>query len=164
MTYTVYHPPMIYNLWPEDGLKQRPKHVVRLNKTTKTSCKMNDEISLKFSSRGSVQAFRTQARGFKPGQSRRIFKGKEKSSACQIFEFRKRRGISWLVELCLSPPQKKISLLHGVNYYSYEIYNALIKNSLLYGSETWRLTKNIKRRVKATEMDALRRSSRISRK
>jgi hypothetical protein len=33
----------------------------------------------------------------------------------------------------------------------------------LYGSETWRLTEN-KRRVKATEMDALRRSSRISRK
>jgi hypothetical protein len=34
----------------------------------------------------------------------------------------------------------------------------------LYGSETWRLTENSKRRVKATEMDALRRSSRISRK
>jgi len=44
------------------------------------------------------------------------------------------------------------------------IYNALIKNSLLYGSETWRLTKNNKRRVVATEMDAFRRSSRISRK
>jgi len=44
------------------------------------------------------------------------------------------------------------------------IYNALIKNSLLYGSETWRFTENNKRRVEATEMDALRRSSRISRK
>jgi len=44
------------------------------------------------------------------------------------------------------------------------IYNALIKSSLLYGSETWRLTENNKRRVEATEMDALRRSSRISRK
>jgi len=44
------------------------------------------------------------------------------------------------------------------------IYNALIKSSLLYGSETWRLTENNKRWVKATEMDALRRSSRISRK
>ena len=43
------------------------------------------------------------------------------------------------------------------------IYNALIKSSLLYGSETWRLTEN-KRQVEATEMDALRRSSRISRK
>ena len=44
------------------------------------------------------------------------------------------------------------------------IYNALIKSSLLYGSETWRLTENNKRRVEATEMHALRRSSRISRK
>ena len=43
------------------------------------------------------------------------------------------------------------------------IYNALIKSSLLYGSETWKLTENNKRRVEATEMDALRRSSRISR-
>jgi hypothetical protein len=40
----------------------------------------------------------------------------------------------------------------------------LIKSSLLYGSETWRLTENNKRRVEATEMDALRRSCRISRK
>jgi hypothetical protein len=45
-----------------------------------------------------------------------------------------------------------------------KIYNALIKSSLLYGSETWRLTENNKRRVEATELDALRRSSRISRK
>ena len=44
------------------------------------------------------------------------------------------------------------------------IYNPLIKSSLLYGSETWRLTENNKRWVEATEMDALRRSSRISRK
>jgi len=44
------------------------------------------------------------------------------------------------------------------------IYNALIKISLLYGAETWRLTESNKRRVEATEMDALRRSSRISRK
>ena len=44
------------------------------------------------------------------------------------------------------------------------IYNALVKSSLLYGAETWRLTENNKRRVEATEMDALRRSSRISRK
>jgi uncharacterized protein (DUF302 family) len=32
------------------------------------------------------------------------------------------------------------------------------------GSETWRLTENSKRWVQATEKDALRRSSRISRK
>ena len=44
------------------------------------------------------------------------------------------------------------------------IYNALIKSSLLYGSETWSLTENNKRRVEDTKMDALRRSSRISRK
>ena len=65
------------------------------------------------------------------------------------------------------------------------IYNVLINSSLLYGSETWRLTENNKRReqvkwyicissqthikknnrrVEATEVDALRRSSRISRK
>ena len=37
------------------------------------------------------------------------------------------------------------------------IYNALIKSSLLYGSETRRLTENNKRRDEATEMDALRR-------
>ena len=44
------------------------------------------------------------------------------------------------------------------------IYNILIESSLLYGSETWRLTENNKRRVEATEMDGMRRSSRISRK
>jgi hypothetical protein len=44
------------------------------------------------------------------------------------------------------------------------ICNALIKSSLLYGFETWRLTENNKRRVEATEMDVLRRSSKISRK
>jgi hypothetical protein len=40
----------------------------------------------------------------------------------------------------------------------------LIKSSLLFLSETWRLTENNKRRVEATEMDALRRSSNVSRK
>ena len=44
------------------------------------------------------------------------------------------------------------------------IYNVLIKSSLLCGSETWRFIENNKRRVEATEMDDLRRSSRISRK
>jgi hypothetical protein len=44
------------------------------------------------------------------------------------------------------------------------IYKALIKSSLLYGSETGRLTENNERRAEATEMDALRKSSRISRK
>jgi purine-nucleoside phosphorylase len=40
----------------------------------------------------------------------------------------------------------------------------LIKSSLFYGSETWTLTENNKRRVEATEMDALRIYSKISRK
>ena len=44
------------------------------------------------------------------------------------------------------------------------IYNALIKSSLFYDSETWRLTENNKRRVATTETDALGRSSRITRK
>jgi len=44
------------------------------------------------------------------------------------------------------------------------IYNVLIESNLLYFSETWRLTENTKRWVEATEMDGLRRSSRISRK
>jgi hypothetical protein len=44
------------------------------------------------------------------------------------------------------------------------IYNALIKGSLLYGAETWRLTENNKRRVEATETDAMRRTTRLSRK
>ena len=44
------------------------------------------------------------------------------------------------------------------------IYNALIKSSLFHGSEIWRLTENNKRWVEATEIDAQRRSSRISRK
>jgi len=52
----------------------------------------------------------------------------------------------------------------GQRIFNLNLYNALIKSSLLYGSETWRLTENNKRRVEATEMDALRRSSRISRK
>jgi hypothetical protein len=43
------------------------------------------------------------------------------------------------------------------------IYNGLIKSSSLCGSETWRLTENNKRRVEATEMDALKRSSRLPR-
>ena len=42
-----------------------------------------------------------------------------------------------------------------------KIYNALIKSSLLYGSETWSLTENNKRRVEATEMDVLKGSSRM---
>jgi len=67
--------------------------------------------------------------------------------------------------------RKSIACLNGILWSkdirkerNLNIYNTLIKSSLLYGSETWRLTENNKRRVEATEMDALRRSSRISRK
>jgi len=44
------------------------------------------------------------------------------------------------------------------------IYNALTESRVLRGSETWRLTENNKIWVEDAEMDALRRSSRISRK
>jgi hypothetical protein len=44
------------------------------------------------------------------------------------------------------------------------IYNTLIKNSLLFGAETWRLTENNRRRVEATGTDVLKTSSRKSRK
>ena len=56
---------------------------------------------------------------------------------------------------------KDIRKKRKLNIYS---YNALIKSSLLYGAETWRITENNKRRVEATEMEASRRSSRILRK
>jgi hypothetical protein len=46
----------------------------------------------------------------------------------------------------------------------FHISRIKVKSSLLYGSETWRLTENNKKRVEDTEMDVLRRSSRISRK
>jgi len=66
---------------------------------------------------------------------------------------------------------KCIACLNGIlcskdirNEKKLNISNVLIKSSLLYGSETWRLTENNKRRVEAREMDALRRSYRISRK
>lgn len=46
----------------------------------------------------------------------------------------------------------------------YNIYETLIKSSLLYGSETWRITENNKRRLEAVEMDVFRRSLGISRR
>ena len=64
----------------------------------------------------------------------------------------------------LGKSKTKVNFKCVVKERKLNIYNALIKSSLLYGSETWRLTENNKRRVEATEMDALRRSSRISSK
>jgi hypothetical protein len=49
-------------------------------------------------------------------------------------------------------------------HHIFHISRVRVKSSLLYGSEIWKLTENNKRRVEATEMDALRRYSRISRK
>lgn len=46
----------------------------------------------------------------------------------------------------------------------YNIYNTMIKSILLYGAETWRLSEANKKKILATEMDAIRRSSRISRR
>jgi hypothetical protein len=42
------------------------------------------------------------------------------------------------------------------------IYNSMVKNVLIYGAETWNLYEDDRRRINATEMDALRRSARIS--
>ena len=73
-----------------------------------------------------------------------------------------------VIRLRVIQARKCISCLKGIlwskDIRKLNIYNVLIKSSLLYGSETWRLTENNKRRVEATEMDALRRFSRISRK
>ena len=42
------------------------------------------------------------------------------------------------------------------------IYNSFFKSVLIYGAETWSLYEDDRRRIDATEMDALRRSARIS--
>jgi hypothetical protein len=42
------------------------------------------------------------------------------------------------------------------------IYNSMVKNVLIYGAETWSLCEDDRRRINVTEMDALRRSARIS--
>jgi len=42
------------------------------------------------------------------------------------------------------------------------IYNSMVKSVLIYGAEIWSLYEDDRRRINATEMDALRRSARIS--
>ena len=42
------------------------------------------------------------------------------------------------------------------------IYNSMVKGVLTYGAETWSLYEDDRRRINTTEMDALRRSARIS--
>ena len=69
------------------------------------------------------------------------------------------------------PARKCVACLNGIlwskeirNEGKLNIRNTLIKSSLLYGAETWRLTENNRRRVEATEMEVLKRSSRMWRK
>jgi hypothetical protein len=42
------------------------------------------------------------------------------------------------------------------------IYNSMVKSILIYGAEIWNLYEDDRRRINATEMDALRRSARTS--
>ena len=42
------------------------------------------------------------------------------------------------------------------------IYNSMVKSVLMYGAEIWSLYEDDRRGISATEMDALRRSARIS--
>jgi hypothetical protein len=44
------------------------------------------------------------------------------------------------------------------------IYNSVVKSVLIYGAETWSLYEDDRRRINATEMDALRRSATISKR
>jgi hypothetical protein len=42
------------------------------------------------------------------------------------------------------------------------IYNSRVKSVLIYGAETWSSYEDVKRRIKAAEMDALRRPARMN--
>jgi hypothetical protein len=42
------------------------------------------------------------------------------------------------------------------------IYISMVKSVLIYGAETWSVYEDDRRRINATEVDALRRSARIS--
>jgi hypothetical protein len=61
-------------------------------------------------------------------------------------------------------PRKEVLCVLDRTAYSSSYRDFVFSSSLFHASETWRLTENNKRRVEATEMEALRRSSRISRK
>lgn len=50
------------------------------------------------------------------------------------------------------------------NKRKFNIYETMIKSSLLYDAETWRLTEKNKNKIEVVEMDAIRRSLRISRR
>lgn len=58
-------------------------------------------------------------------------------------------GILWSTEI---GKQRKI-----------RIYESMIKSTLIYGSETWKLKEHSKRKIEATEMDILRKTAKVSR-
>ncbi|XP_044760299.1 uncharacterized protein LOC123317755 [Coccinella septempunctata] len=75
------------------------------------------------------------------------------------------------IERRITTAKKAISCLNGILWNKnitkrrkFNIYETLVKSSLLYGSENWRLTEKYKRKLEAVEMDAMRRSLRISRR
>jgi hypothetical protein len=64
-----------------------------------------------------------------------------------------------------------VSLLHVLvifcgqlrgGVFSKDILQSMVKSVLIYRAETWSLYENDRRRINATEMDALRQSARIS--
>lgn len=74
------------------------------------------------------------------------------------------------IDLRIVQARKAISCLNSILWSKeitkkrkYNIYESMIKSTLLYGAETWRLTERYKKKIEAVEMDAIRRSLRISR-
>ncbi|XP_030757399.1 uncharacterized protein LOC115883217 [Sitophilus oryzae] len=71
----------------------------------------------------------------------------------------------------ISQARRTIGCLNGV-FWSNEagkkrkinIYQTLVKSSLLYGAETWRITEANRKKLEAVEMDAYRRTLGISRR
>jgi len=75
----------------------------------------------------------------------------------------------WYKRHRVTQARKIIGALNGVWWSKYitrngekMIYNSMVKSVLIYGSETWSLYEDDRRRINATEMDALRRSPRFS--
>ena len=71
----------------------------------------------------------------------------------------------------ITQARRTIGCLNGIfwseeigKHRKFNIYDSLIKSSLLYGAETWRITEYNKRRLEAVEMDVFRRTLGISRR
>jgi len=69
-----------------------------------------------------------------------------------------------IIAVCSQIHTKHKKTLRGLKVELLNVKLAVHIVPFFFGSETWRLTQNNNIRVEATEMDALRRSSRISRK